>query len=147
MSAGFSVSDLQLKDFMDSMRANGARQAGLAPHATPAQLKQAAAAFEQILMGMMVDQMREATPDSGLLPKEPGHDMYEQMLDQEYLRNAGSHGLSLGLAEALERKFLAAQGDTPAEVEQAASLSNSDRPAECPTRVSDILTKGGSTGL
>jgi Rod binding domain-containing protein len=105
--SSFSVSDLDLGQFAAQVR-SASRTNELDPPTggmTREQLHKIAGAFEQILTGMMVEQMRKTIPEGGLLPEMPGHDLYEQMLDQEFVRRAGENGLRLGVAEAIERQF------------------------------------------
>jgi Rod binding domain-containing protein len=131
----FSLSDITFLA-QDAIRP-GARASGIEnrgsipdPRSPISDLHQAAEAFEQVLLGMMMEAMREAIPDSGLLPKLPGHELYQQMLDQEYLRTAGDRGLNLGVAEAMERQF-------------ADFVEGQESPSGPDTT---ILTKGGQTG-
>lgn len=129
----FALSDLSVRDFSDLARlASAERAAHLPPSPTPEQIRQAARAFEQILTGIMVESMREAIPESGLLPELPGRDLYQQMLDQEYLRAAGDRALDLGLAEALALRWSETGGRTGGDRAGAAGETAPDRRASTP---------------
>ncbi|NUP88841.1 MAG: rod-binding protein [Candidatus Sumerlaeia bacterium] len=104
---GVGIGDLDLASWASQVQR--ARQERDLPSTavTHGQMAQVARAFEQIMLGMMVDAMRQTVPESGLLPEAPGHGIYEQMLDHEFVRSAGEGRLSLGLAAAFERQFAA----------------------------------------
>lgn len=111
--SGFSISDLGFSQYADEVRRQGdERGAGI----TRAQVEEIAKTFEQMLMNVMVEEMRETVPESGLLPEAPGHDLYEQMMYQEFVRSAGDRGVDLGIREALERHFEAFLVDDPPAV-------------------------------
>ncbi|MBN1477948.1 rod-binding protein [Candidatus Sumerlaeota bacterium] len=107
MSGGFSVSDLGFSAYSDLVRRAGQERAVSEPTqgVTREQLRVLADSFEKIILGMMMESMRDSVPESDLLPQEPGHDAYRQMLDQQWVE-AGSGGrLSEEIAQALERQY------------------------------------------
>jgi Rod binding domain-containing protein len=123
---GLGVSDLGFNEWASQVQLERAER-GLPPTAvTHEQLTQVARAFEQILMGMMVDSMRDTIPQGGLLPEEAGHGIYEQMLDHEYVTAASEGRLSLGLTAAFERQFAALIADDAGQTSSQPPESLSD---------------------
>lgn len=134
--SNFSVSDLGFDQFARQMQLAGAERelATPEPGISRDQLHEAASAFEQILVGFMMEAMRESIPDGGLLPETPGHDLYEQMFYHEAISQGESRTMQLGLAEAIERQFadLVREANTTVE-ETGADATTAEAGAESPS--------------
>lgn len=63
-------------------------------------LKKAAQDFEAFFIGAMFKSMRQTVPDSGLVKKGQGEEIYREMLDAEVATQL-SRGKGLGLAELM----------------------------------------------
>lgn len=79
---------------------------------SPEAIKATAQQFEALFMQMVMKSMREASPGDGGLFDNEGTKMYRDMYDQQLVGVLAKQG-GLGLAAALERQMLAAQGLTP----------------------------------
>lgn len=73
-------------------------------------LKQAAREFESLFLEQMVKEMRNATPKAELLGREKGHELFQEMLDGEFVRLMTDSG-GIGLADFIVRS-LAEKGIT-----------------------------------
>lgn len=62
-------------------------------------LKDACKDFEGLLLQMMYSQMKRTVPESSLLEKSTGREIFEGMLDEEIINNVKERGI--GLAEML----------------------------------------------
>lgn len=67
-------------------------------------LKQAAREFESLLLEQMVKEMRSATPKSELLGREKDQELFQEMLDGEFVRLMTESG-GIGLADFLVRSL------------------------------------------
>jgi Rod binding domain-containing protein len=62
--------------------------------------------FQSIFMGEMMKAMRQSVPESGLIEDEGGaREMYQGLLDQEYVSAASDQMGALGLTEALKQQL------------------------------------------
>lgn len=86
---------------------------------SPEAIKATAQQFEALFLQMVMKSMREASPGDGGLFDNEGTKMYRDMYDQQLVGVLAKQG-GVGLAAALERQLLAAQGLTP-QAAQAAS--------------------------
>lgn len=68
------------------------------PEQEQGRLRVMAKEFEELLIGEMVKAMRKSVPESELLAREPGRDMFNEMLDGEYARLMAARG-GIGIAE------------------------------------------------
>jgi Rod binding domain-containing protein len=107
MSGGFSVSDLGFSAYSDLVQRAAQERDVSEPTegVTHEQLRVLANSFEKIILGMMMESMRDSVPESDLLPKEAGHDTYRQMLDQQFAEASSGGRLSEEIAQALERQY------------------------------------------
>jgi len=67
-------------------------------------LKEVSKEFEGLLVEMMVREMRKNVPESPLLGKSTGHQIFEEMLDSEYVRRMVDQG-GLGIADMMVRQL------------------------------------------
>lgn len=67
-------------------------------------LKNACQEFEGYFLQQLFKEMRKTIPDSGLLEKSTGRDIYEDWLYEEYAKNI-SKGRGFGLAEMLYKQL------------------------------------------
>jgi peptidoglycan hydrolase FlgJ len=67
-------------------------------------LQEACSEFESIFIKMMLDSMRKTVPDSGLIKKSMGRDIYEDFLYDEYAQKMAKTA-NLGLAETMYNRF------------------------------------------
>lgn len=70
-------------------------------------LKQAAREFEALFLEQMVREMRDATPKSDLFGREKGEEIFQEMLDGEFVRlmtEAGGIGLANFILRSLAEK-------------------------------------------
>jgi Rod binding domain-containing protein len=74
------------------------------PAAQRARLEAAAKEFEGIMMEMMLKEMRKTVPDSPLLGKSNAEDIYQSMLDSQYVHLMEDRG-GLGLAQLLVQQL------------------------------------------
>ena len=58
-------------------------------------LKKSCKDFESILLGMMYKSMRATVGKSPLLEEDKGTEMFQSMLDDEYVKNASNTGICL----------------------------------------------------
>ncbi len=87
------------------------RQAGAQPEASAApspRLLGVAREFEALLVEQMVREMRRTVPKTGLMGDSPGQELFNEMLDGEYVRLMTQNG-GIGLGDYLA-KLLAEQG-------------------------------------
>ena len=74
------------------------------PEARRAELRQAAEAFEALLIQSMLRQMREAQLEEGFFGKGTGSSVYEAMFEQ-FLSEGMAGASPLGIAEVLEQEW------------------------------------------
>jgi len=67
-------------------------------------LKKACADFEAMFLQMMYKQMKATIPESNLIPKSVGRDIYESMLDEKLVEQAAESG-GVGLADVLYKQL------------------------------------------
>jgi flagellar protein FlgJ len=67
-------------------------------------LREAAREFEALLVEQMVKEMRRAVPKSELLGREAGQELFEEMLDGEFVRVMTRSG-GIGIADYLVRSL------------------------------------------
>ncbi len=105
--------NISLPTFTPSRPGKGARSgAGEGTEAAELEqlrLREAAREFEGLLLEQMVKEMRKAVPKSGLLGDEPGQELFEEMLDGEFVRLMTRKG-GIGIADYLTRSL---GGDLP----------------------------------
>jgi len=73
---------------------------GLTPKQEAARLKEVANEFEAIMMEQMVREMRKAVPKGDLLGREIGQEMFNEMLDGEFVQQMVKRG-GIGLTDVL----------------------------------------------
>lgn len=67
-------------------------------------LKEVAREFEALLLEQLVKEMRKAAPKSDLFGEEKGRELYQEMLDGEFVRVMSNAG-GIGLADFIVRSF------------------------------------------
>ena len=67
-------------------------------------LRQAAREFEALLLEQLVKEMRDASPKSKLLGREKGQELFQEMLDGEFVRLMTESG-GIGLADFIVRSL------------------------------------------
>jgi Rod binding domain-containing protein len=87
-----------------SISAEAARTAGASRTAEHARLRQAAEAFEAILVQSLIKKMREAQVPGGLFGEGAGTSVYEAMFDQ-HIAESISRGSPFGIADLLEQQW------------------------------------------
>lgn len=68
------------------------------------ELQEACKAFESYFIEQMFKEMRETLPESELIEKSQGEEIFEDMLYQEYA-NVASEGEGIGLAQMLYQQL------------------------------------------
>lgn len=71
----------------------------------PRELKKACQEFESIFLDIMYRQMKSTIPKSDLIPSDAGREIFDSMLDEQYMSEASKSG-SLGLADMLYRQYI-----------------------------------------
>ena len=66
-------------------------------------LKEVCNEFEGIFLQMMYKQMKRTVPESELLPESTGREIFQDMLDDELIKNAAKRGT--GLSEDMYRQL------------------------------------------
>ena len=64
------------------------------------ELKDACKQFEAYFLQQMFNEMKKTVPENTLVDKSPGREVYEDMLNQEYAKEA-SKGSGVGIAQML----------------------------------------------
>ena len=67
-------------------------------------LREAAKEFESLMLEQMMREMRKNVPKSDLFGDSKGQEIFEEMLDGEYVKSMVDRG-GIGLAEVLMRQF------------------------------------------
>ena len=67
-------------------------------------LKKSCKDFESILLGMMYKSMRATVGKSELLPEDQGTEIFQSMLDDEYVKTSSEAG-GMGLADILYKQL------------------------------------------
>lgn len=67
-------------------------------------LKKACQDFEGYFLQQIFDEMRKTIPDSGLVEKSEGHDIYNDMLYEEYSKNI-AEGQGIGISDMLYKQL------------------------------------------
>ena len=110
-----------------------------------AKLDKACRDMEAMFVSELLKAMRNGIPESGLLPKTPGRDVYESIFDQQ-LAGYLSQGRGMGLGQAVFKQMAAAQGlDPSAETQAALSRLNyhvTVNPALAAAESGNLLRKG-----
>lgn len=70
----------------------------------PKELKKACQEFESIFLDIMYRQMKTTIPKSDLIPSDAGREIFDSMLDEQYMSEASKNG-SFGLADMLYKQF------------------------------------------
>ena len=70
----------------------------------PERLRAAAQEFEGIMLGIMVKEMRKNVPESPIFGQNTGREMFNEMLDNQYVRIMTERG-GIGLTQMLMRQF------------------------------------------
>lgn len=70
----------------------------------PAEIKKVCQEFEAIFIRTLVKSMRATVPDSGLIGKDTGHEVFEEMMDGEIANQAARRG-DFGIADILYRQL------------------------------------------
>ena len=70
----------------------------------PADIKKVCQQFEAIFIRTLIKNMRATVPDSGLLEKNAGREVFEEMMDGEIANQATRKG-DFGIAEILYRQL------------------------------------------
>jgi flagellar protein FlgJ len=61
--------------------------------------------FESIFLNMVFKEMRKTIPDGGLIPKDTGTEIFEDMYYEELSKEVSNKGDGLGLAKMLYEQF------------------------------------------
>ncbi|NMA83238.1 MAG: flagellar biosynthesis protein FlgJ [Epulopiscium sp.] len=69
-----------------------------------AALKEACQQFEAYFIQQMWKEMRSTLSDDGLIPKNRGEEIFQEMLDAEYSKKS-SEGQGIGIAQTLYRQL------------------------------------------
>lgn len=67
-------------------------------------LREACQQFEGYFLQQIFEEMRKTVPESGLLEKSQGRDIFEDMLYEDYAKNI-SKGKGIGLSDMLYRQL------------------------------------------
>lgn len=70
-----------------------------------AKLREACKDFEAILIKQMLDAMRKTVPESSLLERNQGQDIFEDMLYQEYAEQMAD-SQSIGISDMMYRQMV-----------------------------------------
>ena len=70
----------------------------------PQRLRAAAEEFEAVMLNLMVKEMRKNVPDSPIFGKDTGREIFNEMLDDQYVRLMTQRG-GIGLADMLVRQL------------------------------------------
>ncbi|TYP00183.1 flagellar protein FlgJ [Geothermobacter ehrlichii] len=70
-----------------------------------AELRQACREFEALFIQSMLKGMHATVPDSGLLDKDAGRDIYREMMDIEIARQIAGRGNGLGIGRTLYERL------------------------------------------
>ena len=73
-------------------------------HNNPAEIKKVCQEFEAIFIRILVKSMRATVPDSGLIEKDTGHEVFEEMMDGEIANQAARTG-DFDIADILYRQL------------------------------------------
>ena len=74
-------------------------------------LREACSEFEAIFLDMMYKQMKKTVPESSLTEKSPGREIFEEMLDDEIIKDSKQRGIGIAdmmykqLARRLEKTY------------------------------------------
>ncbi len=68
-------------------------------------LRQACREFEALFIQSMLKGMHATVPDSGLLDKDAGRDIYREMMDIEIAREIAGRNNGLGIGQTLYREL------------------------------------------
>lgn len=68
------------------------------------ELKKVCKEFEGILLEILYKQMKASVPKSTLIPADPGREIFEEMMDEELVKESVDH-TDLGLADDLYRQL------------------------------------------
>ncbi|HHV30168.1 rod-binding protein [Acetivibrio mesophilus] len=68
------------------------------------ELKKVCKEFEGILLEIMYKQMKATVPKTDLIPTDPGREIFEDMLDEELVKESTEH-TNLGLADSLYKQL------------------------------------------
>lgn len=68
------------------------------------ELKKVCKEFEGMLLEILYKQMKATVPKSNLIPADPGREIFEDMLDEELVKES-ANCTNLGLAENLYRQL------------------------------------------
>jgi flagellar protein FlgJ len=82
---------------------------GLAKSDDPESIKAAAREFESLFMHQLFKSMRATVPKDGMMDSGMGGEMFTDMLDQEYAKQAAEQG-GIGLADIVAEQLGAEQG-------------------------------------
>jgi len=88
------TSDTSFEDALKKAAASGDDKA----------LKTACQEFESVFLNMMLSTMRKTIPESDLIEKSQGTEMFEQMLDDEYAKSLSKSG-GIGLADMMFKQL------------------------------------------
>lgn len=91
----------------------------------PEATKAAAQQFEALFLGMMLKQMREASPQNELLGSDQ-QKMMTEFLDQQIAQNIASNGKGVGLADMIAKQMNKMQG-TEAQPSRTGSQSTNNK--------------------
>jgi flagellar protein FlgJ len=69
-----------------------------------ARLRETAREFEAIMLELMVKEMRKNVPESPIFGENPGREIFNEMLDGEYVRSMAVQG-RFGIADLLVNQF------------------------------------------
>lgn len=70
-----------------------------------AQLMEVCKEFESIFLNMVFKEMRKTIPDGGLIPKDTGTEIFEDMYYEELSKEVSDKGEGLGIAKMLYEQF------------------------------------------
>ncbi len=73
-------------------------------------LRKACTDFESLFMLQLLKGMRQTVPQNGFLMGGPGHDIYQNLFDQELSKKLAQQG-SLGIGEKIYRQIMRGEED------------------------------------
>ena len=110
-------------------------------------LRKACTDFESLFMLQLLKGMRQTVPQNGFLGGGPGHEIYQNLFDQELSKKLAQQG-SLGIGEKIYRQIMRGEEDRGSFPRRFGALSggnetlNSANPVPEGTKPGTVLKRG-----